>query len=71
VEFIVRVNGEIALSRYLDPKENPEQNRWHEVEVDLAAYRRAADRIDAANLAARVGRPDRRLGRMGGPRGWK
>jgi len=38
VEFIVRVNGEIALSRYLDPKENPEQNRWHEVEVDLAAY---------------------------------
>lgn len=38
VRFVVRVDDEIVFSHYLDPKADPAQNRWHEVEVDLAAF---------------------------------
>ncbi|NLH51111.1 MAG: radical SAM protein [Myxococcales bacterium] len=38
VRFQVEIDGHECFARYLDPKANPEENRWHEVAVDLTEY---------------------------------
>jgi radical SAM superfamily enzyme YgiQ (UPF0313 family) len=35
VRFRVLFDGETLFEKYLDPKENPDQNRWHDLEIEL------------------------------------
>jgi radical SAM superfamily enzyme YgiQ (UPF0313 family) len=46
--FAVEVEGEELFGRYLDPKANPDENRWHEIAVDLS---RMAGRAVTLTLA--------------------